>query len=104
MAPTETSAARSATLRPCLAVVCAARTLAWAASRVSFAAIVRARRPVDFDGAFAERALAGRDAARVVLVLRAVLRFAGFGLVVEVVVVSAMWINPLCSHCIELRN
>ena len=46
VAPTYTSAARSATLRPCLAVVFAARTLAWAASRVSFAAIVRLRRAV----------------------------------------------------------
>ena len=50
VAPTDTSAARSATLRPCLTVVLAARTLAVAASRVSLAAIVLLRRPVDAVG------------------------------------------------------
>src|SRR5215218_7333342 len=93
-----TSAARSATLRPCFAVVLAARTLAVAASRVSFAAIVRARRPVDFDGALAA---VERPVARVVVVLRAVLlravlvRLAGvaFRVLVVVVVVSAILVD-----------
>ncbi len=44
------SPARSATLRPCLAVVLAAVALALAASRVLFWAVVRVRRPVVFDG------------------------------------------------------
>src|SRR5215217_1093409 len=105
VAPTYTSAARSATLRPCFAVVLAARTLAVAASRVSFAAIVRARRPVDFDGALAavERPLVAveRPEARVLVVLRAVLlravlwRLAGvaFRVLVVVVVVSAILVD-----------
>src|SRR3954452_13150483 len=44
------SPARSATLRPCLAVVLAAVALALAASRVLFCALLRVRRPVVFDG------------------------------------------------------
>src|SRR5690242_13985190 len=50
-APTYTSAARSAMLRPCLAVVRAAVALALAAWRVWFFAVVRVRRPVDLLGA-----------------------------------------------------
>ena len=51
VAPTETSAARSARPPPRLAVTLAARALACAASRVSRVAVVRARRAVDRDGA-----------------------------------------------------
>jgi hypothetical protein len=50
VAPTYTSAARSATLRPWAAVVFAALAWAAAASRVSFLATVRARRAVDLLG------------------------------------------------------
>jgi hypothetical protein len=114
VAPTYTSAARSATLRPCFAVVFAARTLAWAASRVSFAAIVRVRRAVDFEGDLAavER-LAGRAPAglRAVVLLRAVLlRAAGLRVVLlrVVVVFSAISADqPLLvcgSKSIELRT
>src|SRR5215218_10955095 len=94
VAPTYTSAARSATLRPCLAVVCAARTSAATASRVSLAATVRLRRAVDFDGDLAavERDAVERPAARVVAGLRAVVllravleRFAGAAFAVLVV-------------------
>ena len=127
VAPTYTSAARSATLRPCLAVVFAARTLAEAAWRVSFAAIVRLRRPVALVGAFAA---VERPAARVVLRLRAVVllravpvlravlvlevlvRLAGvaFGVVVVLVVVfsAILLISPslgaALSQSIELRT
>src|SRR5215207_7585495 len=72
-------------------LVRAARTLASTASRVSFAAIVRLRRPVDFDGDFVTVVrVVPRVVARLrwVLGLRAVLlRFAGAFLVVGVVVV-----------------
>jgi hypothetical protein len=115
-----TSAARSATLRPCLTVVLAARTLAAAASRVSVAAMVRLRRPVAFEGDLAaverelvereavEREPVEREAARVLLpLLRAVLferelldvrallvRLAGVALVLLVVLSAMWWISP----------
>jgi hypothetical protein len=60
-----------------LAVVFAARTLAEAASRVSLAAIVRLRRPVDFDG---DLAAVERRAVRVEVLLRAVLVLRAAGL------------------------
>src|SRR5262249_21987510 len=92
VAPTYTSAARSAMPRPCAAVVFAAVALALAASRVRFCAAVRVRRPVDLLGVFAavlrlvERGLA----ARVVALLRAVdRRAAGLRAVVLVVFVVA---------------
>jgi hypothetical protein len=92
VAPTYTSAARSATLRPWAAVVFAAFACACAASRVSLRAIVRWRRAVAVLGAFAA-------AVRRVVVRRAVLRrFAGLRAVVlvVVVVVSAIaGISPL---------
>src|SRR4051812_42778416 len=53
VAPTDTSAARSARLRPCAAVVRAAVALADAAWRVVRAAVVRRRRAVVELGAFA---------------------------------------------------
>ncbi len=65
-----------------LAVVLAARTLACVASRVSFLATVRARRPVALEGALraADREVVERLVA---------------GFVVVLVVFSAMWwINP----------
>ena len=83
-----------------MAVVFAARTLAWAASRVSFAAIVRRRRPVAVDGDLAavervaergRRVLLERFAlARFVVLgrLAVLARFAGVCVVVCVVVVS----------------
>src|SRR4051794_7953207 len=67
-APTYTSAARSAMLRPCLAVVRAAVALALAAWRVWFLAVVRVRRPVDLLGALAAAVLrveVDREALRV---------------------------------------
>src|SRR5215210_8221637 len=50
VAPTETSAARSARLRPCSAVTFAALVCALAAWRVLLAAVERVRRAVVFDG------------------------------------------------------
>src|SRR3954453_19676265 len=59
-------------LRPCLAVVRAARALAWAADVVWFFAVVRARRPVDLLGDLAAvlRDEVERDVLRVEPVLR----------------------------------
>jgi hypothetical protein len=59
-------------LRPCLAVVRAARALAWAAVAVWFFAVVRARRPVDLLGDLAAvlRVDVERDVLRVEPVLR----------------------------------
>src|SRR4051812_3826236 len=101
------SPARSATLRPCLAVVLAAVALALAASRVLFSAVERVRRPVVFDGDLAavERVVL-RVVVRVVVrelrlrvaaaFLAAALRFAADVLLVVVVpVVVAMWLAPL---------
>jgi hypothetical protein len=74
-----------------LAVVFAARTLAVAASRVSFAATVRCRRAVDFDG---DLAPVERLVARVDVVFRVlVLRFAGVGFFVVVLMVSAILVD-----------
>src|SRR3954452_8950085 len=95
------SPARSATLRPCLAVVLAAVALALAASRVLFCALLRVRRPVVFDGDLAAvervvlrvvprlvvRALRLRVAAAF---LAAALRFAADVLLVVLVPVVAM--------------
>src|SRR5688572_16937886 len=69
VAPTETSAARSASPPPRFALTLAARALACAASRVSRVAVVRARRAVDRDGAVprVERDAAVPLAERVVL-------------------------------------
>ena len=94
-------------MRPCAAVVFAAAVLAEAASRVRFFAVVRARRPVDFDGDFAPVAALLRVVVdRLAAGLRAVVeRFAGVvvallgaedvvvaSVVVEVVVLSvAIW-------------
>ena len=87
------SPARSATLRPCLAVVLAAVALALAASRVLFWAVVRVRRPVVFDG---DLAAVERVVLRVVVrelrlrvaaaFLAAALRFAA-----EVLLVQWWW-------------
>src|SRR3954469_25553310 len=95
------SPARSATLRPCLAVVLAAVALALAASRVLFWAVERVRRPVVFDG---DLAAVERVVLRVVVrelrlrvaaaFLAAALRFAADVLLVVPVVV-AMWSAPL---------
>ena len=93
-APTYTRPARSATLRPCLAVVRAAVAFALAASRVLFCAVVRVRRPVVFVGDLraVERDAVLRDALRVVVLLRAVLRrVVAPLLLVVVLVVVAMW-------------
>jgi hypothetical protein len=105
VAPTYTSAARSAMPRPWAAVVFAAVALAWAASRVRFFAVVRLRRPVDLLGAFvvALRLVERVLAARVVVLLRAVeRRVAGLRavlvpvvLVVFVVVLVAIRSAPL---------
>src|SRR3954468_23646276 len=88
-APTYTRPARSATLRPCLAVVLAARALACAAWRVWVLAVLRVRRPVVLVGdlraveRLVERKAVPRDAVReavlrealrVVVLLSAVLR------------------------------
>src|SRR5262245_58719726 len=98
VAPTYTSAARSASPRPWAAVVFAAVVLAFAASRVRFLALVRVRRPVLLLGALtAVRRLVERVDARVreAAGLRVVERFAGAVLVVFVVVASAIRSAPL---------
>src|SRR3954462_8296116 len=77
VAPTYVSPARSASERPCSAVTRAARALAWAAERVCRAAVVRVRRPVDFDGVVAV-------VLRVVVVRRVVLRRVVLGLRADV--------------------
>ena len=106
-APTYTRPARSATLRPCLAVVLAAVALALAASRVLFCAVVRVRRPVVVVGDLraVEREAVPREALRVVVLLRAVvLRFlAGVPLfeVVVFVVVAMVVVSP--SQCVLPR-
>src|SRR4029079_10816338 len=104
------SPARSATLRPCLAVVLAAVALALAASRVLFCAVVRVRRPVVVVGDLraVEREAVPREALRVVVLLRAVLlravvlRFlAGVPPLFEVVVfvvVAMVVVSP--SQCV----
>src|SRR3954451_3801616 len=89
------SPARSATLRPCFAVVLAAVALALAASRVLFSAVERVRRPVVFDG---DLAAVERVVLRVVVrelrlrvaaaFLAAALRFAAEVLLVPVVGVA----------------
>jgi hypothetical protein len=90
----ETSAARSTTLRPCAAVVLAARVFAAAASAVRFLAVVRARRAVVLVGALAPadvllRVVVDRFLAAVVdRVLAAVVERVGVVVVVEVVVVA----------------
>jgi hypothetical protein len=96
VAPTYTSAARSATLRPCLAVVFAARTLAWAASRVSLAAMVRLRRAVDLEGDFAAVERLAAVERRVVVDLRAVLLRAVLLRLVVVVFSAILLISPSC--------
>src|SRR3954453_6148428 len=117
-APTYTRPARSATLRPCLAVVLAARALACAAWRVWFLAVLRVRRPVVFVGDLRAverlverddavprdvvREAVERDALRVVVPLRAVLRLLVPLLRLVVVlalllVAVAMWVSP--SRC-----
>jgi hypothetical protein len=103
-------------LRPCAAVVRAARACAWAASRVSLRAIVRWRRPVDLLGDLVdvlrravERFAVERFAVerlaveRVVVRLRAVLlRAAGLRvdpvvvLVVVLVFSAIAEISPFC--------
>ena len=88
-------------MRPCAAVVRAAVVLADAASRVRFFAVVRARRPVLFDGDLAPVALLLRavverfvvdDERFAVLVERvgAVVERCGVVVVVEVVVVVSL--------------
>src|SRR3954447_13315675 len=120
-APTYTRPARSATFRPCLAVVLAARALACAAWRVSFLAVLRARRPVVFVGDLRAverlverddavprdvvREAVERDALRVVVPLRAVLRLLvpllpllRLVVLLELLLVAvAMWVSP--SRC-----
>src|SRR3954451_230376 len=96
--PTYTSAARSATPRPCAAVVFAARRLAVAAFCVWFLARVRVPFAALRDGVLAAVRVFARAAVlrvRVVdlraVVLRAgLLRAVDFGVVV-VLVFSAMW-------------
>src|SRR3954451_4432496 len=102
------SPARSATLRPCLAVVLAAVALALAASRVLFWAVLRVRRPVVFDGDLAAvervvlrlvrlvvpRAVVRELRLRVAAAfLAAALRFAVDVLLVVVVPLVAMWLQ-----------
>src|SRR5215207_5589591 len=101
------SPARSATLRPCFAVVLAAAALALAASRVLFCAVVRVRRPVVFVGDLRAvervvvREAVPREALRVAAPLRpAALRFAEVLLLVvpllavEFVVVAMLMVSP----------
>src|SRR3954452_9279610 len=116
-APTYTRPARSATLRPCLAVVLAARALACAAWRVSFLALLRARRPGVFVGDLRAverlverdallrdvvREAVERDALRVVVLLRAVLPLLvpllRLVVLLELLFVAvAMWSFPLVA-------